>query len=236
VISLFCAALACTSFALSAEAQQGGAGVQVAAITDAQMANIDGSVRVQIRAIADSARRSGLPFEKILDKAREYTTKRRPGSLVLSASRELLGNLVVAQGHLGAGASAEDIGAAAIALKVGVDPATLVRIRAVRTDEPSFVSFSVMSDLTEMGVPLDSAERLVTLMTVAGVRNAHLDEYRAAVQNDIALGALPAAAASTRAEATILSRAARPLDGIRNPLGGFTNNRRPPPPLTPRKP
>jgi hypothetical protein len=172
-----------------------------ARVTDAQLQTVDASMRVQIRAIGDSAVAAGISADPILQIGRQGSTKHLPARTVIAAASRFLRDMRTAQTALGAGASSEDIKTGAYALQAGVDVAALGAIAAEKRDGALYVSLSVLTDLVTSTVPVDTAVRMVTRLVVAGARDAELTAYRDVVRGDIALGRLPAAAASLRAEA-----------------------------------
>jgi hypothetical protein len=178
--------------------------VQSGPLTDAQVARVDAAYRAEIRAIGDSAIAAGLPADAILQEAFKGRLNKSSREQVLASASSQLRDMRASQGALGAGATHADIKAAVHAIRAGVDPATLRKLATEKHNAALFVTLSVLSDLVVSGVPVDTAERMVGRLVVAGVQNADLTSYRDLVRGDIALGSLPAASATSRGEATIL--------------------------------
>src|SRR5439155_11900039 len=83
--------------------------------------------------------------------------------------------------------------------RAGATPEILAHLRDLRRP-PLTMALSVLADLVASGVPADSAAAAV-LALAPHARDADLVEFRRAVERDIALGAPPGAATSTRVNA-----------------------------------
>jgi hypothetical protein len=184
----------------SAAIQQGAA----IRVTDAQVVDIPVAVRAQIRTLADSALREGLPADPVLNiglKSRQFSAS---PALVAEAARNKLAELRSARQALGPDASHLDIEAGAHAIRAGMEPDALRRFASEKRSAALYVAIGVLSELVSLDVPVDTAVRIVTQLGAAGLRDAELTSYRQIVLQDILRGALPAASASIRAEATML--------------------------------
>lgn len=163
-------------------------------------------VRAQVLAQVDSARRDGLPYEKIVDRALEGAAKRASGPQIVATVRQLRLALRDARAALGRVASAVEVEAGASALQARVSPRVLADLRRARPDGSLTVPLAVLTDLVAYGVPVDTAARSV--LALARVRDATLMAFQRDVERDISVGAVPAAAASLRAGAVERSMAA----------------------------
>ena len=174
---------------------------------------VDDTTRQQVLAQVDSARRDGLPYEKLVDRALEGASKRAPGPRITGAVRELRLALGDARLALGRDASAVELEAGASALQARVAPRVLAGLRRARPDGSLTVPLVVLTDLVADGVPVDAAAR--TVIALAQAEDAALVAYQHEVERDISIGAVPAAAASLRAGPLV-----RTLESTPAPLSG----------------
>jgi len=162
---------------------------------DPRLDRLDPDTRAQVTVVVDSARRVGLPAEPLIQRALEGATKGAPGPRIVTAVRRLSTDLGTARAALGDEASAPELEAGVAALRAGATP----QVHGVRRP-PLTMALSVLADLVASGVPADSAAAAV-LALAPKARDADLVEFRRTVERDIALGAPPAAATSTRVNA-----------------------------------
>jgi hypothetical protein len=87
------------------------------------------------------------------------------------------------------------------ALRLGVRPAALARLRAARGRESLTVPIGVLADLAAGGVQPDSAAAAVLALARTPAGDDAFVAFRQNVERDIALGAPPDAAASVRVNA-----------------------------------
>lgn len=163
-----------------------------AQVVDPRFARLDSATRVLVGGIVDSAHQAGLPVEPLVQRALEGATKHAAGDRIATAVRRLAVDLGRARAALGAVATAPELEAGAAALRAGASPKVLARLRRARA-QPLTVPLAVLADLVASGVPVDSAASAV-LVLAGNARDVDLVEFRRAVERDIALGALPAAA------------------------------------------
>lgn len=178
---------------------------------------LDSATAAAVAALLDSARRTDLPVEPLLDRALEGASKRAPGERILAAVRLRLGELVVARNALGPGADPAELDVAAAALHVGAMPADLSRLRTARPDDRLVVPLAVLTDLVARGVPADTATGLV--LALASAPDETLLAFRRDVERDIALGAPPLTAATVRAGLPIRDATSTLGQGPRRPPG-----------------
>lgn len=168
---------------------------------------LDMGTRQQVLVQVDSARRDGLPVEKLVDRALEGASKRASGSAIVASVREVRLALGSARLALGVGATPVEVETGANALEAGVARTVLAALRAARPSGPLTVPLAVLTDLVAFGVPTDTAAR--TVIALAHAEDATLMDFQRDVARDIGVGALPAAAASLR-----FASAARSLPGL----------------------
>jgi hypothetical protein len=191
----------------------------------------DASLRAQVRLLADSARTAGLPDNDIIQRALLGQLRRADNRKIIDASVAVLARLRESRTALGTGATGEEISAGAMALGAGANQQTLARVAAERNQASLLVSLAVLSDLMTDSVPVRTAEQVVTRLTIAGARDGDLTSYRKLVRGDIDLGAVPTAAATTRAEAAIRGGFLGVTDALKNaPANRPTAGRIIPPP------
>jgi hypothetical protein len=164
---------------------------------DPRYQRLDPETRARVVAIVDSARGAGLPSEPIIQRALEGSMKHAAGDRIVAAVRRLAVDLGTARDALGSKATTPELEAGVAALRAGATPATLTRLRDLRKP-PVTMALAVLADLVASGVPADSATAAL-LVLAPTVRDADLEEFRRAVERDIALGAPPASATTVRA-------------------------------------
>src|SRR3989454_7117616 len=169
------------------------------AVQDPRLDRLDPDTRSAVAAVVDSARVARVPIEPIIQRALEGATKGAPSTRIVAAVRKLAVDLGTARTALGTSASEAELEAAVAALRAGATPQVIAHLRDVRRP-PLTIALSVLADLVASGVPADSAAAAV-LALAPKARDADLVEFRRAVERDIALGAPPAAATSTRVNA-----------------------------------
>jgi hypothetical protein len=160
---------------------------------------LDPQAQAQVTLVLDSARAAGLPLEPLVDRAPEGASKGASGDRIAAAVRKLAADLATARQALGGGDAAE-LEAGASALRAGVTPDALARLRAARPRQPLTVPLAVLSDLVARGVPVDTASTYV--QTMAHASDEQLVAFQRNVERDIALGAPPLTAAAVRVNRT----------------------------------
>lgn len=156
------------------------------------------ALRTDVERLADSVRAIGLPVEPLLDKALEGAAKGAPDERILRAVRSLAQRLSEARQSLGSGASADELVVGAEALRGGVAPASLERLRRARGQAALTVPLAVLTDLVARGVPVDTAAAVILQLAERRADDADFDGLRRDVERDIGRGVPPGAAASFR--------------------------------------
>jgi hypothetical protein len=162
------------------------------------LARLDPATAAEVGAVISAARAAGLPAEPLVDRALEGASKGASSARIVAAVRALARDLRAAHAALGGDALDAEITAGAGAIRAGVDPRVLSRLRAGRA-EPLTVPLGVLADLVARGVPADSASRAVLLLAQAGAADGAYVSLRRNVERDIRNGAPPAIAATVRA-------------------------------------
>lgn len=194
-----------------------------AAAQDPRLAHrLDSATAAAVAAAIDSARADGLPVEPLVQRALEGSAKHAGSDRIVGAVRRLAGELAVARSALGRESSPAELDAGASALRAGVRPGELTLLRKRRT-QPLTMALATLTDLVTGGVPPDSAAAAV-LALAPKARDDQIAEFRRAVERDIALGALPAAATSLRVDATLRGVSDRGASGDRG-VGGTLSDR-----------
>ena len=166
---------------------------------DARLAaRLDPATRAAVERLVDSANSAGIPTEPLIVKALEGASKGAPAERILTAVRNLSGNLAAARDALGTTSTEAEIVAGASAVHAGIRPEALAELRASRTRQPLTVPLAVLADLVARGVPRDTAAAVVLALTERGARDAEMVAFRRDVEHDIGLGAPPATAATVR--------------------------------------
>ena len=166
---------------------------------DPRLARLDPQTQTQVAAILDSARTAGLPLEPLVDRALEGASKGASGDRISAAVRKLATDLAAARKALG-NSDAAELEAGASALRAGVKPETLARLRASRPRQPLTVPLAVLADLVARGVPADTASAYV--LSISHASDEQLVAFQRSVERDIALGAPPLTAAAVRVNST----------------------------------
>ena len=155
---------------------------------------LDARTRVAVERLIDSALAEGLPAEPLVSKALQGAAMRAPSAKILGVLQGLVGRLAVARGALGERALGSELDAGAEALRAGVSPDALARLRHDRPGQQLTVALGVLADLISNGVPAEAATSSVLALTKAGIADAQLVAFRRDVERDIGIGAPPAAA------------------------------------------
>jgi hypothetical protein len=148
--------------------------------------------------LLDSARAAGLPTELLEAKVLEGVTKHAGPERIAAALRRLAGELLVARRALGVGSSARELAAGAGALRAGLGPADLERVRRAEGGRDAAVALEIATDLIARAVPPDTASAVLVRALTARVSDAELERLRLAVERDVAQGVPASVAASLR--------------------------------------
>lgn len=161
---------------------------------------LDAATLAAVRAQLDSAARSGVPTEPLVQRALLGATRRAASARIVQAVRELRAELGVARGALG-GASEAELVAAAGAVHGGASAGALRQIdaaRGPRNERALTVALATLTDLVAIGVPVDTAAATVLALVQRGAADDEIVAVREGVEADVSAGAEPAAAARAR--------------------------------------
>jgi hypothetical protein len=163
------------------------------------------SARTTLEHFIDSVRVAGLPIDPLYSKVREGLFRSAPESQVIAAVQRLGRALGDARDALGDSAVAEEIAAGANALRAGIRPADLTRLRDTRrkTDHPLTVALVVLADLATRGIPPAMAATSVNELVSRNVSDGSLMSFRQNVERDLSGGRSPASAIDSRTRALI---------------------------------
>jgi hypothetical protein len=179
---------------------------------DVRLARLDSTTRVVVAGVVDSARKTHLPTEPLIDKALEGAQKGAEGTRIVSAVRGLYAELRSARAALGAGAATEEINAGASAIHAGMPMRTLTQLRMVSQHAGRArvtLPLTVYTDLIARKVPPAVASDVVLSLARAGLRDGDYAMFQRNVRLDIENGADAATAAQTRARGAALRNVGR---------------------------
>jgi len=131
-------------------------------------ARLDSVTRVQVEAVVSTARGEGLPTEPLVQKALEGSSKGAPGPRIVTAVESMFADLRRAREALGRRAAADEIVAAAAALRAGATAAMVSEMRRVGPHGGVAVPLAVFTDLVAGGMPVDAAWRSVAELAERG--------------------------------------------------------------------
>ena len=167
---------------------------------------LSAATRATLERYIDSARVAGLPIDPLYSKVREGVFRSADEARVIAAVRRLGRDLGDARLALGDSAGAEELTAGANALRAGVRPADLSRLResrGARADRPLTVALVVLADLATRGVPPALAAASVNELVARNVSDGSLLSFRQSVERDLVGGRSPASALDARTRAMI---------------------------------
>ena len=169
-------------------------------------AQLSATTRSTLERIIDSARVAGLPVDPLYSKVREGVFRSADEARVIAAVQRLGRDLGDARVALGDSARPEEIAAGANALRAGIRPADLGRLRDARTrraDHPLTVALVVLADLATRGVPPSLAAASVNELVARNVSDGSLMSFRQNVERDLVGGRSPASALDARTRSMI---------------------------------
>jgi hypothetical protein len=131
------------------------AGAQAQSVRDD--GRIDRESLQVLRAIVDTATAHGLPAQPLLDKILEGGARNVPGPRIVAVVRQYAAALGDARTALGPASTPAELDAGAAALRSGVLPAQLTRVRAIRGTGTAATSIVILTDLVSRGIAVDRA-------------------------------------------------------------------------------
>jgi hypothetical protein len=189
-----------------------------AAATDALSARLDAQTATAVQTLIESAVSQGVPGEPLVAKALEGQSKGAAGDRIILAVRNLAADLAAARSALGITAANSEIVAGAGALRSGVSPGVLSRLKAARGNQSVLLPLAMLTDLVSRGIPLGDAVK--TVLALAD-RGASEGDYRAQM-------------AASSGEGIGAPSSSAPAPPVSRPLPGITAPGSPPPAGRPR--
>ena len=169
-------------------------------------AQLSAPTRAALERIIDSARVAGLPVDPLYSKVREGVFRSADEPRVIAAVQRLGRDLGDARAALGDSVGAEEIVAGANALRAGIKPAELSRLRDARgrtERHPLTVALVVLADLATRGVPPAMAAASVNELVARNVSDGSLLSFRQSVERDLVGGRSPASALDARTKSMV---------------------------------
>jgi hypothetical protein len=162
-------------------------------------ARLSEAARYQVELLLDSARVSGLPTAPLESKALEGISKRVDSRRIVVAVRNVFRSLRDARAALGPSVTADELNAAAGALRVGITPAELGHLARTRHEKQLTVPLVVLADLVTRGVPRDTASSTIFQLWQRGAADDDFLGLWRGVERDIVSGTAPGVALLNRA-------------------------------------
>lgn len=171
-------------------------------------AKLAAPTRTALQRLIDSASVAGLPVDPLYSKAQEGAFRGADDARVLAAVQRLARDLGDARSALGDSTSAEEITAAANALRAGIATADLTRLRETRAkgrhaEHRLTVALVVLADLAMRGVPPSLAAASVNELVARNVSDGMLITFRQTVERDLVNGRSPTSALDARTKSII---------------------------------
>lgn len=120
-----------------------------------------------LRGLFDDALELGLPVRPLVNRALEGAARRVAGERIVRVVREHAAALHEAKRALGDLSREDELEAAAIALRAGLDARAVESMRASRGRESVVVPLVVLTDLIRRGVPMTNAQTAVARLARA---------------------------------------------------------------------
>lgn len=117
-----------------------------------------------LRSLFDEAFEMGLPVRPLVNRALEGAARRIPSDRIIRVVREHAIALQQAKRALGDRSTEDELEAAAIALRAGVDERAVETVRASRGNGLAVVPLVVLTDLVRRGVPIPNARDAVATL------------------------------------------------------------------------
>jgi hypothetical protein len=164
--------------------------------------------RATLQRLIDSAGVAGLPVDPLYSKAQEGVFRGADDARVIAAVQRLARDMGDARTALGERVTAEEIAAAANALRAGIATTDLVRLRDTRAkganaDHRLTVALVVLADLAMRGVPPSLAAASVNELVARNVPDGTLISFRQTVERDLVNGRSPASALDARTRSIV---------------------------------
>ena len=124
-------------------------------------ARLDPATANRVEQLVDSAKKSGLPSEPLIQKALEGQSKGAPGDRIVIAVGALLDGLALARTNLGPGSVSEELVAGALWIRAGGGVPELAGFRRVAPKRILSVPIAISAELLARGWPAKQASETV---------------------------------------------------------------------------
>ncbi|HEX9564975.1 MAG TPA: hypothetical protein VF981_13420 [Gemmatimonadaceae bacterium] len=175
---------------------------------------VDPRIRSAVGAIWDSLVSEGLFPEPLVQYALEGTQKRGRPDVILAGVRRWATDLRRARTLLGPNATPMEVNAGAKALRAGAKEDELVRFRDATIERRYASALNTIAYLIKLGVPSDTASRLLVNLAMSGASELQLRLMQDDVERDIGGGMPAGLAAFTRAVGVVQAIEAGVPDGV----------------------
>ncbi len=124
----------------------------------------DSLTATALRGLFDDALELGLPVRPLVNRALEGAARRIPSERIVRVVREHAAALHQAKRALGERSHEDELEAAAIALRAGLEERAVELMRTSRGRESVVVPLVVLTDLVRRGVPIPNAQDAVAIL------------------------------------------------------------------------
>ena len=173
---------------------------------ESRLNRLDSATEAEVRGIIESAAARGLPTEPLVQKALEGAAKRADPQRIGQAVRALSERLETARAAFGGTGTTEELVAGASALYVGIPPAALQRVKALRGDGPLAMPLLALTFFVQRGVAREASIDLIESLMSARVNELDLQRLQEAIDLDIRSGAVPLTATHARVQSLLRTR------------------------------
>jgi hypothetical protein len=186
-----------------------------AAPSDARIEKwVDPRIRAQVATIWDSLVAEGLFPEPLVQYALEGTRKGGRPDVILAGVKRWAADLRRSRELLGPNATPAEINAGAKALRAGAAEAELARFREATIEKRYASALNTIAYLIKLGVPSDTASRLLVNLAMAGATETQLRVMQDDIERDIGSGLPAGPAAHARALGVVRAIEAGLPDGV----------------------
>ena len=173
-------------------------------------ARLDPVTASRVERLVDSAKKSGLPAEPLIQKALEGQTKGAAPDRIVVAVTSLLDGLGQARQGLGRSGTAEELEAGVLWLRAGGGVESLARLRKAAPGRVLAVPIAVSADLLTRGWPPTEATDALESLFAARVSDAGFLALRSQVDSAIRGGAKLEPTVRAEVARLTMSRTTRP--------------------------
>jgi hypothetical protein len=135
---------------------------------DPRLQRVDPDARSEVARVIDSLHAVGVPAEPLIDKALEGTAKHASAALIAAAVRGWGQQLATSRAALGPRAETDAVIAGGSALRGGVSTTVLAQIAESRPGKDLVLPLTILTELINAGIPVDSAAAAVLRVSQRG--------------------------------------------------------------------